>query len=237
MKTDAALVGKNMKHKTMASAAAEEIRRRILNETYPPGLQLKQDILAKEFGMSRIPVREALLILEREGLIKVLPHRGAIVAELTFDEVEELFNMRMLLEPYLLERSAPRIAPEDFARLWVIQDAYRDALDNDDIAEWNDLNKQFHMMLYQHADSPRIASTVQNLLTECDLHTRIQLINIAGDRERAVAEHTALLRLCEEGRTAEATELLRQHLDHIRSGLMELARAKRAQPETAAAAG
>jgi DNA-binding GntR family transcriptional regulator len=230
MNTDAILVGKNMKHKTMASAAAEEIRRRILNETYPPGLQLKQDILAREFGMSRIPVREALLILEKEGLIKVLPHRGAIVAELTFDEVEELFNMRMLLEPYLLERSVPHLTAEAFAQLWVIQDAYRDALDNDDIAEWNDLNKQFHMMLYQHADSPRIASTVQNLLTECDIHTRIQLINIEGDRERAVAEHSAILRLCEEGRIEEASAALRQHLDHIRSGLLSLVGTKRAQP-------
>lgn len=229
MKTDTALVGKNMKHKTMASAAAEEIRRRILNETYPPGLQLKQDILAREFGMSRIPVREALLILEREGLIKILPHRGAIVAELTFDEVEELFNMRILLEPYLLERSAPAIPKEAFERLWVIQDKYREALDNDDIAEWNDLNKQFHMMLYQYADSPRIAGTVQNLLTECDIHTRIQLINIEGDRERAVAEHTAILRLCEEGRFEEASGLLRDHIDHIRTGLLSLVRAKRAQ--------
>lgn len=231
MKQDAILVGKNMKHKTMASAAAEEIRKRILNETYPPGLQLKQDILAREFGMSRIPVREALLILEKEGLIKVLPHRGAIVAELTFDEVEELFNMRMLLEPYLLARSAPHITADTFAELWVIQNMYRDALDNDDIAEWNDLNKQFHMMLYQHADSPRIASTVQNLLTECDIHTRIQLINIEGDRERAVAEHSTILRLCEEGKFAEATEMLREHLDHIRSGLLSLVRSRRAQQE------
>ena len=229
MKTDAPFVGKTMKHKTMASAAAEELRRRILNEDYPPGFQLKQDLLAREFGMSRIPVREALLILEKEGLIKVLPHRGAIVAELTFDEIEELFNMRILLEPYLLERSAPRITQEAFRQLWVIQDKYRDALDNDDIAEWNDLNKQFHMMLYQYAQSPRISETVQNLLIECDIHTRIQLINIEGDRERAVAEHSAILRLCEEGRFAEAAELLREHLDHIRSGLLALVRPRRTQ--------
>lgn len=221
--------GKNMKHRTMASAAAEEVRRRILDETYAPGVQLKQDILARELGMSRIPVREAFLILEKEGLIKVFPHRGAIVAALTFDEIDELFTMRILLEPHLLERSAPKLTAGDFEGLWAIQDDYREALSGGDIAEWNDLNKQFHMMLYRHAGSPRIAETVQNLLIECDIHTRMQLVSIEGDRERAVAEHGSLLRLCEAGQFAAATDLLRAHLDYIRTGLLSLLRERRAR--------
>ena len=105
-------VGKSLKHRTMASAAAEEIRNRILSGGYPPGVQLRQDGLAADLGMSRIPIREALVQLESEGLLKIVPHRGAIVAQLTVDEIEELFNMRLLLEPFLFKRSAPHLTGE-----------------------------------------------------------------------------------------------------------------------------
>lgn len=226
---EGAPVGKSLQHKTMALAAAEALRDRILRSEYPPGFQLKQENLAREFGMSRIPVREALLILEREGLIRMLPHRGAIVTELTAEEVDDLFSMRMLMEPWLLERSVARLTAEDFIELDLIQNAYAASLDSNDIAMWNGLNKDFHMRLYRHAGSPRMLSLVANLLTECDIHTRIQLLGIPGDRERAVADHRALLDLCRARREAEAVILLRHHIDHIRQGLLDLARQRHEQ--------
>jgi len=223
--------GKSLQHKTMALAAAEALRARILNAAYPPGHQLKQETLAQEFGMSRIPVREALLVLEREGLVRMLPHRGAIVAELTFDEIDELFSMRMLMEPWLLERSAARLTPEDFAELRRIQGEYARSLDSDDIAMWNGLNKAFHLRLFRHAQSPRMLGLVTNLLTECDIHTRIQILGSPDGRKRAVADHEALLDLCQDGRHAEAVALLRVHIDHIRLRLLEIA-ARRQRDQT-----
>lgn len=223
-------VGKPIQHKTMALAAADALRERILNSDYAPGFQLRQESIARELGMSRIPVREALLILEKEGLVRMLPHRGAVVAELTFDEIDELFSMRMLMEPWLLERSVAHLTPEDFAELHRIQDEYSQSLDSNDIASWNGLNKDFHLRLYSHAGSPRMLTLVANLLIETDIHTRIQLLAIPGDRERAVADHRALLELCESGRHAEAVTALRDHVDHIRQGLLDLAaRRKREQ--------
>ncbi len=215
-------VGKSLKHKTMASAAAEEIRTRILAGDYPPGFQLRQDGLAGDLGMSRIPIREALVQLESEGLLKILPHRGAVVVQLTAEEIEELFNMRLLLEPFLFKRSAPLLTKEDFRTLHQMQARYEKSIDKLDIDIWNELNTEFHLFLYRHAQSPRIVQTVRNLLVECDRHTRIQLSNIRGDRERAVAEHAALLRLCEEGAFEEGARLMHAHIDHIRSGLVAL---------------
>lgn len=214
--------GKGLRHKTMASAAAEEIRSRILSGDYPPGFQLRQDGLAADLGMSRIPIREALVQLESEGLLKILPHRGAVVVQLTADEIEELFNMRLLLEPFLFERSAPLLTREDFASLHRIQARYAKSIDTHDIDAWNEINTEFHLFLYRHASSPRIVLTVQNLLVECDRHTRIQLSAIRGDRERAVAEHSELLRLCEAGEFAEGARLMHRHIDHIRAGLVAL---------------
>lgn len=217
-------VGKSLKHRTMASAAAEEIRNRILSGGYPPGVQLRQDGLAADLGMSRIPIREALVQLESEGLLKIVPHRGAIVAQLTVDEIEELFNMRLLLEPFLFKRSAPHLTGEDFNALHVVLDRYARSIDELDIDVWNELNTEFHLLLYRHGNSPRIALTVQNLLVECDRHTRLQLANIRGDRERAVAEHAELLRLCEQGAFERGAQLMHRHIDHIREGLVALLR-------------
>lgn len=215
-------VGKSLKHKTMASAAAEEIRNRILSGTYPPGFQLKQDGLAGDLGISRIPIREALVQLESEGLLKILPHRGAVVVELTADEIEELFNMRLLLEPFLFERSAPLLTKDDFKALQEIQARYASSINQREIDVWNELNTEFHLTLYRHARSPRIVQIVQKLLVECDRHTRIQLSAIHGNRERAVAEHAELLHLCEQGAFDEGARLMYQHIDHIRVGLVAL---------------
>lgn len=217
-------VGKGLKHKTMASAAAEEIRNRVLSGVYSPGLQLRQDRLAADLGMSRIPIREALVQLESEGLLKILPHRGAVVAQLTADEIEELFNMRLLLEPFLFKRSTPRLTDVDFTALHAVLDRYVKSIDELETDVWNELNTEFHLLLYRHADSPRIIQTVQNLLVECDRHTRIQLSNIRGDRERAVAEHAELLRLCEQREFERGAQLMYWHIDHIRDGLVALLR-------------
>ncbi len=220
-------IGKSMRHRTMAMAAVEELRGRILNADYPPGFQLRQEALAREFGMSRIPLREAFLMLEKEGLVRMSPHRGAVVAELTFDEIDELFSMRGLMEPWLLERSIGKLTAEDFAALEHIQTQYALALaqplDSHDAAGWSALNKDFHMRLHRHAASPRTMGLVANLLTECDLHTRIQLLGVSGARERAVAEHRALLDLCRSGRRDEAAQAMRGHIDNIRQGLLAMA--------------
>jgi DNA-binding GntR family transcriptional regulator len=215
-------VGKGLKHKTMAEAAAEEIRDRILGGIYAPGMRLRQDILATEFGMSRIPIREALVLLESEGILNILPHKGAVVAELSAEEIEELFNIRILLEPFLFKRSAPYLTPADFTRLEKNLDKYETAMDAVDVNAWNVLNTEFHMTIYKHARSPRVVSTVQSLLAECDRHTRIQLSNITADRNRAVEEHKTLLKLCREGKFDEGAKLMHDHIDHIRIVLVEL---------------
>lgn len=213
----------------MALAAAEALRSQILRGVYSPGQQLRQDTLAAEFGMSRIPIREALILIEREGLIKILPHRGAVVVRLSPEEVDEVFNMRVLLEPFLLARSAPKLTKADFRRLAKVQSRYADAIQREDIGSWNEVNSEFHLELYKHAESPRIIKLVQNLLSECDRLTRVQLLSIEGDRDRAIREHAELLRLCETQEFDAACALLRDHIEHIRAGLVAVAK-MRQQP-------
>ena len=88
-----------LERKTVAEAVAEKLRMRILSGALQEGAQLRQEVLAAELGVSRIPLREALRLLEGEGLVTIVPHRGAVVSVRSPDEIGELFDLRVLLEP------------------------------------------------------------------------------------------------------------------------------------------
>ncbi len=210
--------GKGLRHKTMAAATADELRRRILDGEFPAGMQLRQDALAAEFQMSRIPIREALVQLEAEGLVTIQPHRGAVVSSLSPAEIAELFDLRVLIEPYLLRLSAPRLMPQDYAELHAILDEYSAELRAQHVARWGELNTRFHMLLYRHAERPRSLSIAENLLQACDLHTRLQLAYTDG-QQRAEAEHAELVRLCAAGRIDEACTLLQAHIANVGEAL------------------
>lgn len=210
---------KSLSHRTISAAVAEAVRRRILDGDFAAGAQLRQDALAEEFGVSRIPVREALMQLEAEGLVKIHPHRGAIVPALSLSEINELFELRTLLEPRLLRASAPKLTADDYERLNGILKEYSAELRAQHVGRWGELNTEFHMLLYRHADQPRSISIVGNLLRECDRHTRLQL-SLTGGMERAETEHAELVRLCAAGEIDQAATLLTSHVENVGRSLM-----------------
>jgi DNA-binding GntR family transcriptional regulator len=212
--------GKSLQHRTISAAVAGELRRRILDGEFAAGFQLRQDALADEVGVSRIPVREALMQLEAEGLVKIHPHRGAIVFELSIREIEELFELRTLLEPRLLKVSAARLTEDDYLKLNGILDEYSTEMRANHVGRWGELNTEFHLLLYQHAEQPRSLAIVANLLQECDRHTRLQL-SLTGGMERAEIEHARLVQLCADGKVAEACALLKLHIEHVGKSLRQ----------------
>lgn len=151
---------------TVADAAADELRRRIMSGEYPEGFQLKQDALAVEMGISRIPIREALVQLEGEGLVKSVPHKGAVVSELSISEIAELFELRGLLEPRLLKKSVPKLTPADFDEMDGIIAEYRRELHAQHQARWGELNTRLHAILMSKADQPRTLAIVNSLLQQ-----------------------------------------------------------------------
>jgi DNA-binding GntR family transcriptional regulator len=209
---------KSLQHRTIAAAVAENLRHRILDGDFKAGLPLRQDALANEFGVSRIPIREALMQLEAEGLVKIHPHRGAIVSELSTGEVQELFELRSLLEPRLLEASARHLTRDDYETINQILREYSAELRANHVRRWGELNTELHMLLYRHAGQPRTLAIVANLLQECDRHTRLQLSLTDGMR-RAETEHAELLRLCESGQIAAACSLLKKHIESAGNSL------------------
>jgi DNA-binding GntR family transcriptional regulator len=207
-----------LKHRTIASQITAELRDAVLAGTLASGAQLRQDALASKFGVSRIPVREALLQLEAEGLVRIEPHRGAVVTGLSQAEVDDVFELRALLEVRLLRRSAERLMAEDFARLDAIQSAFADAIRRQDRSRWGALNAELHATLYCRADLPRTLSLVTNLLTASERYTRIQL-STAAAWHRAEAEHAELIELCRAGQTEAACTLLETHISTVHAEL------------------
>ncbi len=122
-----------LKHRTLSSAIVDRLRQEILAGSYPAGSQLRQDALAQAYEVSRIPVREALFQLEAEGFVRIVPHKGAIVSGLSLDEINDVFELRKLLEPRLLVSSVPALTAEDFAAVAGMEAAFEEAMTARDI--------------------------------------------------------------------------------------------------------
>jgi|HubBroStandDraft_6_1064221.scaffolds.fasta_scaffold15149_1 DNA-binding GntR family transcriptional regulator len=100
---------------SLTSAVADKLRDQIIRSELPEGAQPRQDAIATQHQVSRIPVRDALRQLDAEGLIAIVPNRGAVVPALSPDDIEELFLIRALLEPEVLKLSIPHLLQEDFS--------------------------------------------------------------------------------------------------------------------------
>jgi DNA-binding GntR family transcriptional regulator len=210
-----------LKHRTLSAAIVDRLRQAILAGTYPAGTQLRQDAMAETYGVSRIPVREALFQLEAEGFVRIVPHKGAIVSELSLDEINDVFDLRCLLEPRLLSQSAPRFSEADFAALDAIHARFETAIAAGDVGQWGVINAEFHMALYTKARQPRTQSIVAALLQTSDRYTRLQLSNTAA-MGIAEQEHAELIRQCRSGRFTEAAAFLVGHIEAVRADLLRV---------------
>ena len=141
-----------IERETVASATARALRDMILSGEIAEGEQLRQDALAAAHGVSRIPLREALRQLEAEGLVSFYPHRGAVVSTLSLAEIEELFEIRALIEPDLLRRAIRRLTKDDLDRAGEILDIARESFRSKDVGRWGELNWKFHSTLYAPAN-------------------------------------------------------------------------------------
>ncbi|SMG53507.1 GntR family transcriptional regulator [Paraburkholderia susongensis] len=212
---------------TVAEQAADALRRKIIAGELPEGYQLRQDALAAEFGVSRIPVREALVQLEGEGLVRIVPHKGAVVSGLSILEINELFMLRGLLEPVLLKKSAPKLTQADFAELDAILAEYHEELHAQNPSRWGELNTRLHDVLMSKAEQPRTSAIVIGLLQQTDRYTRLQLSLSAESCRRAEEEHSELVRLCKAGDFRGAASLLKRHIDHACSELEQFILSRR----------
>ncbi len=212
---------------SLTSAVAEKLRDQIIRGEISEGAQLRQDLIAGQYHVSRIPVREALRQLHAEGLITIVPNRGAIVPELSPSDIEELFAIRALLEPEVLKLSIPRLTPADLGQAEAVLNKYMSELRREEHMEnWGRMNWQFHSILYSRAERPHFMSIIRNVNHNGERYTRLQLYLTHG-MKRANEEHHEILKLCRKNEVAAACKLLRQHIQYAGQSLKQVLEERR----------
>ena len=192
------------------------LRSAILQGRLQSSQPLRQDQIAEQFGVSKIPVREAMVQLKAEGLIVFAPNRGFVVSELSPDEVEEIYMMRMALETRALERAVPNLRPADLIRAASVVDISETQGDR---LQWSELNWEFHSTLYQAAGWPRFLSTVQVLHNNVARYLLIYLDGLSA-QEESQAEHKKILQACQKKDVARAVKTLQEHLSRASDRLV-----------------
>ena len=209
-----------LQRQTVAAMTLDAIRDGILHGNYAEGEPLRQDALAEELGVSRIPIREALRQLEAEGLVTFNPHRGAIVSSLSLGEIEEVFELRSTIETDLLRRAVPRLTPEQLDQADEVLDRYALALRSGDVSMWGELNWQFHSTLYAPAGRAVTMGIVQRLHQQSDRYLRMQLALTHGET-RANDEHRAIAAAVRAGDAKRACAIMREHIAGAGRSLLE----------------
>lgn len=206
-----------------------QIRDAIVNGTYASGAPLKQDKIASDLGVSKIPVREALVLLEADGFVETFPGRGAIVAPLSVEEAQEIYLMRAALEPILLAYAIPKTPTVE----WLKIEGILAALGSPDLSfnQWHQLDYEFHTALYQHAGLSRIQKTVSALHGNMARYYAVYMRLGANFRWQGEQEHRAILEACQAGDVKTASQLLQKHLGRSSYALMEALQAYMAESE------
>jgi DNA-binding GntR family transcriptional regulator len=202
------------------------LRDRIIRGEYAEGAPLRQDALAEDLGVSRIPVREALHQLQAEGLVSFSPHVGAVVSTLSLTEIEELFDLRAMIEPDQLRRAIACISDENLERAAEILDAYEAAFQRGDVSAWGSLNWQFHSILLAPANRPLTFRLLENLHNQSERYMRVQLSLTHGE-ERANVEHREILATVRRREAKQASRLLTEHIRSAGQALAEFLRVRR----------
>lgn len=203
---------------TASEKIAAYLRDEILSGHIGPGERIRQEEVAALLGASRLPVREALRMLELEGLTEILVNRGARVPLLDMHQVEVLYRMRERLEPLALIESIELLTPEQRQRLDEIQSRIEV---NTDVAEFLDLDREFHLLTYAGCSIDQLNASITRLWN-CTQHYRRSFMNVIGPHRRWVvnAEHRLILDAIERRDPVDAERYLSGHVRRTRIELM-----------------
>jgi DNA-binding GntR family transcriptional regulator len=197
---------------TKQEQVAEIIRERIIGGFYQRGQKLKQAELAEDLGVSMTPVREALMILEAEGYVLGLAHRGVIVPTIHFENLREVYELRVLLERRLTSRAVKRMTADDVSQLRSIQAELSTAWHAGNRVAIGTLNYRFHFRFYGFAELPQTLSFDRVLWAKYPFYSEEGL---KARMNGVLSEHEAFLSALEAGDQPRAVAAM---LAHIKNG-------------------
>jgi DNA-binding GntR family transcriptional regulator len=197
---------------------AASLREAILTGVYAPGTRIRQEDVAEQFGASRLPVREALRVLESDGLVTLVANTGAWVAHLSLDECQEMYQIRERIEPLLLSYSLPGLSAETLERLAALADEMQSGVD---VETFLHLDREFHLLAYTGASTTILGDTVQRLWNSTQHYRRAFTLLASPDGTRAVHyEHQLLVGALKRGDSVDAERVLAGHIRRTRLELL-----------------
>lgn len=208
------------------SVVYQQLREEIVRGTHAPGSPLRLQDLSQAYGVSMIPIREALRRLEAEGFVRIVPNKGARVAELSFDELHDVYRTRMLVEEDALRLAFLNIDAETLRRARELNERGLELIYTDS-QEVHEVHRELHISLYRASNSPWLLRLIDLLWDHCVRYRLLGAGRIAPEIHHD--EHEQLIAHIEQGNLEGAVDVLKAH---IQSTVVSLASTFTREPET-----
>ncbi|TKC19465.1 GntR family transcriptional regulator [Robertmurraya kyonggiensis] len=204
---------------TLQYRVTTKLREVILRGEFEDGERLVQEEWAEKLGVSRMPIREALKQLEVEGLVRIEPRRGAIVTPISVEDIEEIYQLRALLEGEAVEKSLPNLSKEHIEDLENICEQMKDLEVNEhSVAEFMRLNENFHKILYEGCTWRRIHGLIETLWKGIPPYTPSLLTNHLDESHQ---EHRLMLEYVKQNESEKLKEVVQKHILRTRDNLIK----------------
>lgn len=204
----------------LAKLAYDRLRDSILSGVLKPGEIYNETKLAKDFGISRTPVREALLELSVQGLVTFLPRRGVRINHFTKHDVEEVFELRKAIELAVVEKVSRCFKEIDLTKLGKTLDNQLQAIKKGDRVAFLEADRVFHTTLARLTQNQRLVSTLENIRDMVEMMA-VEALTRPGRMEEVIEEHRNVLRFIQQMRGPEARQAMDYHLDRSEDAVLE----------------
>jgi DNA-binding GntR family transcriptional regulator len=198
--------------RSLSDDVVDRLRSAIVRGTFAPGQRLSEVALAEAFSVSRGPIREALTVLEREGLLKVERHRGAWVTLLSRQDIDEIYELRLALERLAMERAARLATSEDCAAMAEVIELLRDAVERKAVFDTVALDVGFHDLIYRAARHDRLYQSWALLRPQIETFLNSRPSDQNAYLDKAVREHSELLEVIRRHDRERAVTMIELHI-------------------------
>ncbi|MDO4339453.1 MAG: GntR family transcriptional regulator [Eubacteriales bacterium] len=195
------------------------LRQAILKGELKPGERLMEIALAERLGVSRTPIREAMRKLELEGLVVMIPRRGAQVANITEKDLNDVLEVRIALENMAIEKACKRMNEEQMGKLWIAAREFEHTIEEGDLVKLAEADEAFHEIIYQAADNMRLNQVLNNMREQIYRY-RVEYLKEGETREVLVREHEELYYAIRERDVQKAQEISFHHLENQRKAII-----------------
>ena len=195
------------------------LRQAILKGELEPGERLMEMQLAEQLGVSRTPIREAIRKLELEGLVLMIPRRGAIVAKITEKDLKDVLEVRASLERLSTKLACERMEEETIEELREAQEAFKAALRGDDITLQAQKDVEFHDVIYKSTNNLRLIQMLNNLREQMYRY-RLEYLKDGTSHQKLVEEHEAIIEALSRRDTEETTNIMVGHVYNQEQAVM-----------------